>query len=478
MKKCLCLFLVVLTLWGVSGLAEVKTIQTSPVARHQTIEAAVTGFLQGEFKKQAREATDGWLRFLQSQGLSEVTMNLEKFDIEAEKPLAVTFLVAGGQAQLKTQPEYAGNPKTWLAGVLTAMQAHTATVKVSLLITQADGFYQAAYAPKAEAALAKSLAGIAKKAKSGFPSKSLLPVVVDLLMPPPMEVPKRAPEALDKAAFTPAFAGYLATNGLTDSTDLLAGAYYGLKGFSLDASGGPDALVLRYSAPDLSAMLSTTVSRLGLDLAYDAKAKEYAESELRKKLLSAFQADMIALRHGKEKGQPLEYSFSLLALPETTSPEAVYSHMSGTLSGTFSDALSTLQTKIWLFPDYPALPNPKTGLMSGESRGTSCILKVGNDSYSRYAVFFKAGTQDVVLTAFVESGKSAKIRLPKGAYDMVYGVGDVWYGPEHQFGDAGSYFIDRGIDIPGTNYRFTYTFNPKRNANREGQAIDPEDMMP
>ena len=119
-----------------------------------TIEAAVERFLTAEMERQATITASEWERYLYAQGVSDITFNLEKFDVAKGKPLAVAFRMADGQPDVKNQPSYQDDPVPFLQGVVQSMRTRNATVKLNLMITEQGG-YLADYAKGGEAALQK-----------------------------------------------------------------------------------------------------------------------------------------------------------------------------------------------------------------------------------------------------------------------------------------------------------------------------------
>lgn len=473
MKKAFLLLLALMLMFSCSALAE------STPAPAATIEEAVESFLQADMAAKAKDTEDGWQRFLYEQGASNIQMNLDKFNVEAGKALPVTFTLASGALVTKSLPKYEGDPEAYLKAVVDGMKESTVKGKTSLLITAVDGGYVASYAPKAEAALAKAVKTQAAKASKSFANKTLLAVVADYLMPTPIAVPKKAPEALNSADYQPAFTAYLKRNGLDAEKDLnIPWLLYGLKGYKLDVSGGPEALKLTYTSPYVSTIITQASKTASRDILYDVKAPDYGTDEQTAFLVKRVEKDIITYRHGKTTGQSESYSFSLLSLPKNLNPEDFYTYTSEAVADTVSSALGDVQVAISLMPEYPAVPNPKNGLVIGESSGISIKFKNNEDGNNRSLSVYNSSTDQLYSVIFIEHGKTAKARLPKGKYYFIEGIGDVWYGPEYLFGDFGYYSKTQTLEIKG-GYTYTYTMNVKKGkGNVESYGVDYGDVVP
>lgn len=137
-------------------------------------------------------------------------------------------------------------------------------------------------------------------------------------------------------------------------------------------------------------------------------------------------------------------------------------------------ALTTVQLAILLMPDYPAVPDPKTGLVSGSSSGTKCVFKVYDDGYDRCVSVYNSQTEELYSTIFIASGKTATVKIPQGTYYFIIGAGKIWYGEDHLFGDFGGYSKTGDRSIAGSKYYHTFTLNAKREGTNT-EAYEPGD---
>lgn len=99
--------------------------------------------------------------------------------------------------------------------------------------------------------------------------------------------------------------------------------------------------------------------------------------------------------------------------------------------------------KDWLLKPQP---HPKSGVVEGMREGNPVLLDLTGVKWkeSCFVRFLRAGdvpanaSDALALSAFVENGEKAAVRLPAGDYcvELYYGVD--WYGPQYAFGPAGA----------------------------------------
>ena|GEM_PF-5058669 len=85
-----------------------------------------------------------------------------------------------------------------------------------------------------------------------------------------------------------------------------------------------------------------------------------------------------------------------------------------------------------------AQKRPGTERLVAGGSGVSVTIKTGNNG-DKHVTFFKWGTKTQVVSGFVKSGKSLKLKVPVGSYRLVYSSGETWYGQKHSFGPSGNY---------------------------------------
>lgn len=201
MKRLVAMILVLLLLVPVLPVFAETTGTTTPTS---AIETAVNEFLQSELPKQAEQAKGEWQRYIYKQGFASVTMDLENFDIAAGKPISVSFLMANGQPDYSSIPDYEGDPTPWLEAAVKSMGEPKASIKLKLNITAEGDKCVASFAKGAEAALKKDVDALAAKAPKAVADKLMQAALVDYLMPTPIVMPKKEPEDASLEEVNPA----------------------------------------------------------------------------------------------------------------------------------------------------------------------------------------------------------------------------------------------------------------------------------
>jgi len=472
MKRIAVLFLVLLFIPVSLGAA-------AEAADTAGIKQAVESFLSAEMQRQAGIASTEWERYIYAQGLAELDMDLAKFDITKEKPLAVSFMVASGQPDVKNQPPYQGDPEPFLRGIIQAMGTMSVKVKLSLLITEQNG-YLVTYAKGGEASLQKTVKGQATKAQKAMADKTVLAALVDYLMPTPIIMPKKAPANPALEVKNLAYESYVQRNNINPIIEPFTGAMlYGIKGQKLDASYGPEKIVLKYTVPFFSTMLQKAAENLCEELAFDRKAKDYTNAELNAQFLKQVEKDLIAYRYGKKSDVEEMYQINLLDLSVTVKPADLYQHESDnpTMTGIFLQA--AIAGAVAELPDYPAIRDPKTGVVSGSNNGTKVVFqfnKFYKDEYNRSVSVYDMADRRISVT-YIAAGKQASIRIPQGLCYFKIGVGRAWYGPENLFGPAGYYYQagsrEEPLDIPSSRYYLQY---PVETGGRRTQSVSNTEL--
>ncbi len=435
-----------------------------------TIEAAVEQFLNESMEKAADNATDGWERYIYSRGASGIELHLENYDVTKGKPLAVNFMLTSGNVHIKDQPKYEGDPEAYLNGILQSMSAPDLKVKLNLSIEQSGNGYTAAFAPKAEASLNKTVKSAAASAKKAFGDKKVLTALTDYFMPSPIAVTRKVPSALRAGENQMTYIRYLNRIDLNEvDQPLLPSLLYAIKGCKLDLSGGPQAIALTFSAPDLSAMIGYANSEVQNEIPYDVRAKEYTSWDLMLKIVLSVERQAIDFRHGKAKGITERYEFDMFNLPQNEDAFSMSSvnHDTEALWGKLESAAGDIESVIGGLPDYPAVKISKSGLVSGKSSGTRCIFVMPKDGLNYCVGVYSAYSNEQIMVLYSNNGGRVTVHIPKGMVYFVYGEGDRWYGPEHLFGESGSYMKTEDIEIYSSRYYQTFTLRPKTGGNTE-----------
>ncbi len=429
-----------------------------------TIEEAVHQFLQEAMAKQAQIASDGWQRYVFSRGAASISIPLENFDIAKGKPLAVSFMLTSGNPQTKKQPQYTGDAEAYLSIIIQSMTTPDTKAKLNLNITEVSGGYAVAFAPKAEAALQKAVKSAAASAQKAFSDKKVLTALTDFFLPSPIAVPKKAPASLKDGEYRQAYIRYLDRISTDEENRLLLPSFlYAIKDCKLNASGGPEALELTFLIPDLLGMIESAGSDVQYDMRYDGRAKAYTKEELKHKIIANLEQKAIAHRHGKNKGTAEYYKFNLFDLNRELDAFALTSIYSDSAApkSKLETAVSGTAESMNELPDYPAVKNPKSGLVSGRNSGTKCIFNMPKDGLNYCVCVYSASSDEQILAAYSNNGGRLTLRIPQGTVYFIIGEGATWYGPKYLFGETGSYMKTENIDILSNRYYHTFTVKPK-----------------
>lgn len=458
MKRLVAMILVLLLLVPVLPVFAETTGTTTPTS---AIETAVNEFLQSELPKQAEQAKGEWQRYIYKQGFASVTMDLENFDIAAGKPISVSFLMANGQPDYSSIPDYEGDPTPWLEAAVKSMGEPKASIKLKLNITAEGDKCVASFAKGAEAALKKDVDALAAKAPKAVADKLMQAALVDYLMPTPIVMPKKEPEDASLEEVNPAFTAYMERNNLNDSE---AGAFakallYSIKVKKLDASRGPEKVILSYSVPDAGVKMAEALEDLVLNvLPYDAKVKSYPRKDLLAQFAAHSEKKLLTYRYeGKAMGTDA-YTVNLLSLPNPITPDDLFKRELYPPSETALYLVDTLVEVVKEMPDYPVVPLPSNGVIIGEDKGTKVIFTFYKTPYDHHVVSaYDHWTHELVAASFSANRKSVQMRLPNGDYDFKVTGGSVWYGPEYLFGP---FSVDTFLDgdflaLRGQPYKVT-----------------------
>lgn len=424
-------------------------------AENATIPEAVTAFLAGEMKEKAAAEEDPWRKFVYERGISEPSMELDKFDVEKGKPLSVQFLIASGDPKTKAIGKYDGSdPAGYLSSISEQVRTQDTTVKLSLTITQENGGYAAAYAKGADKALEKAVKNAAAKGKKAMNSKTILSVMTDYLVPSPIAATTKAPEALEP--YTDAFKQFLTRN--PEMEKAVDAAFYTVKGQKLDVTAGPEALRLTYSMADMADMADSAYITLYSGYCYDENAKSYTYEVVEAALEQEMASRAIAYRHGKQKGTGHEMTLNLLQPADSLTYKDYAAEGEKTLLNIVQENTGALRIAVMALPDYPAQEFPESGAVQGDNKGTQIIIKNRSKEIAVSLTFTSETTGEVAMVAFVRPGDKARVRVPKGYYTLETQVGVVWYGPVYRFGEATASKTEDHFKVLSSDYYHTFTY--------------------
>lgn len=86
----------------------------------------------------------------------------------------------------------------------------------------------------------------------------------------------------------------------------------------------------------------------------------------------------------------------------------------------------------------PAIPVKHGEILKPFSNKGVAPLEIKTNFGANYFIkLIDAGTQQIKMSAFIEGGKTFKILVPLGSYQLRYAAGEVWMGENHYFGPNG-----------------------------------------
>lgn len=127
---------------------------------------------------------------------------------------------------------------------------------------------------------------------------------------------------------------------------------------------------------------------------------------------------------------------------------------------------------------FPA--NGQSYVHNGQEREAPFIIHLPEDSNYYYIVLADNTTGRMAVSIYGYSGSTLEIQVPLGEYSLFYCCGDVWYGKNVKFGEAGSYFkASETLDFHTADdyvYYHEVTLYPTYNGNMESIDVDADDF--
>lgn len=125
---------------------------------------------------------------------------------------------------------------------------------------------------------------------------------------------------------------------------------------------------------------------------------------------------------------------------------------------------------------------PKTGeqYRSSDFSKKTCpiTIKTPDDGLNTYLKFY-SDDNELVSCIFIEAGKSARVSLPAGNYQIKQATGKKWFGEAEMYGtrDASYYILTFGNGVMTTslerNYTYTLTLRNAQDGNIGADSVDP-----
>jgi hypothetical protein len=415
----------------------VTPLSATPSAEAVSPGEQATDFVNRLLLDEAEKAKDPWVQAILRAGVKDAAL----------EDGALTFTLRSFNPGLKSIVET--EPREFLRHLYQNASAYD--LKCTLAVTDEGGLQATA---KSQKALIKAVQKAASASKKGFNDKKV-----------------RA-----------ALAGYLLSN--LASQDMRPGAsseefeplFAAQQKQALSVNGGPHALVMTTTGAKGDDLLTAAYASAYLKLSKQQGANKLSQDEIKRAYLEEMSAQAAALK--KKGAEKIDFTLDIDQLFATEKPYAgdQYNSFIFKYDGAYNVQLYALYQDVSAMPDYPAMDFPKSGRIAGSNSGTKVIFKDPKDGYPTLIQMRKVDTDELMVTAFVNPGQSASVRVPKGQYYILAAAGFAWYGEEHMFGDGGFYFRTQDMQIKGSNYYHVITLSGA--SDEEGGNMSANEVEP
>ena len=410
--------------------APAATATPAPAATPRPGANAEEGFLNDIMAMEAQSVKDPWTRAILMAGAADVTL--------ADGVL--TFQLRSYVPNLKALG------KDFTAEALYRNIAQYA-LPCTLKVTGESGSLTAE--PKEVKALLKAVAKAAAQAKKEFANKAVL------------------------AAITARLSG----DPLTGSDAGLYAALFATQNkLKFNLKDGPDALVYSAMYADTDTLLENGRTAALQRIAHMEGANALASDEVERIFREELAAQAATLKKKASWNAAFTFGIDTLFAAENPGAGDEYATFLSRYAKAYASQLSVLKDDTAALPDYPAVDMPATGWLNGSTSGTRVIFRIPKDGFARYVQMRSAETDALSVSAFIQPGKTASVRVPRGMYYLLIAVGDLWYGTEHLFGDTGDYISTEQLEILGSNYYHTLTLGGAKNGNMSSYGADPSEF--
>lgn len=368
--------------------------------------------------------TDPWRLAIYEAGAQEVAIGEE----------SVSFLLRSFNPGLKRLGNYKADKAAYLRDLLLNATAYDLEVKLALA---GD-----AIGTEGKGVLRKTIENAASAAQAAFKQKAVRIAIVESL--------------------------FTASEGTDDAR---APLFQAQAKQSLSVSDGPHALLLRCSGANPEALLETARANVYTALAKIPGANQSEPSAVREEFLKALSKRAAAIRKKPDE------NFTLTLDVDDLVREDIADYYAYLERYTFDEVLDALLDQVDELPDAPAQDFPKSGRISGSTKGTKVIVKAPNDGEGRYIQLRSVDTDKVMVTGFIRPGSSCTVRVPKGDCYILVASGTTWHGEKVLFGDAGSYSRTEAFEVLGSNYYHTITLGGVVDGNMSSYGASASDFQ-
>lgn len=416
----------------------------------QANESAIDELL----KSLAAESTDPWAQAIYEAGA---------IDIHGEEG-TWSFLMRSFNPLLAELGKYDDDPTAWRDQMLDNISAYDLEVTVTEDELAADS------APSLKSAVTKA----ASSARSAFDDKRVRVAIADYLFPSPAgsgSAPIAMPDPLSDEYI--ATAGSLLVKGEEKE---YAPLFLAQVKQSLAVKGGPHALTLNCQGAKPEKLLDLARQSVYTRLSREEGANQLGEQALADAFGEALWTQALSISKSKVKDALDDYTFTL-DIDDLKDAYAGVDYVDYINEYDHARYLSILVSDVGELPDYPALDFPKSGRIEGGQKGTKVIFKAPSDGRGRYVQVRNEESDELQATLFIRPGSSATVYVPRGMNYFLVASGEIWFGPEHLFGDAGGYSRTESIEIMSSKYYHTITLSISEGGNMSSYSADPSDFQ-
>jgi hypothetical protein len=400
----------------------------------------------------AEKTTYPWRRAIYEAGARNVT----------ESDGVVSFVLRSFNPRLSSLGEYKADKEAWMAGFIKAVQAYD--LEVSLDFSKGDEPTDASLT-----ALKSAVSSAASKSRAAFDETTVRVAIAERMLPLPTEtLASGAPFALTEA--------YSALSTSDSMAQNLVPLFYAQTSQRMSVEDGPHALVFKCKGIDSLALLQEMETQAISEL-----AKQRLANAMTLEAIEAYAVQILcdraeAVREKSASSYDFIFDIDAFFAGDFGSD---YDNYMQAYTDEYELVLVGIAERVWDMPDYPALDFPKSGRISGGTRGTKVIVKAPKGEEGFYVQFRKAETDELSVDLFVRPGASATVYTPKGMYYLMIASGETWYGVEDGllFGDYGDYSQSAETEIKGSDYYHTFTLRPEEGGNIDQYTADPGEFF-
>ncbi len=386
----------------------------------------------------SRNARDPWQKAIYDAGAQDIVLQGDM----------LSFKLRSYDPGLEDLGAYVTGDVHWLYDLASKVGSYDLKVSFPL----ADGQY--------DRTLAKIVKTAATTAKKAFGNENVRQALSDRLFPMPSD--SIDDDFISWIENTPEVSNY--------DADVWAPLFRTQTKQKLDTGGGPYELELRCTGAAPEKLLE-----FAHKTAYDAFAREGGNSkrtyeEIREGFLAALTQDASTGKASEQYTIPID--LDMLRSEELPAAYAAYLERY-----VFEDALYELEDAVSFLPDYPAQDFPSNGWLSGTRNGTRVDIQAPDDGLARYIQIRRYADDEVLLAAFLRSGKTCTVNVPQGDCYFLVASGELWFGLEHLFGDLGQYSRTDLLEVASSEYYHVIQLKVKNDGNLGSYRADPAEFL-